>query len=158
MCGNYTHAHMSRDRRDAGDSPFDATFRLMEGMIEQTARNLDLLLGPFGSVDVNVDSQSSSGRRRTEPTDEATIDVQTSDGEIEVVADMFGTTPEDIEIACADRTLAIRAKTDDRYYDERVQFPVSVDPSSASASFNNGVLAVTVAPSERSDDSPVAVE
>jgi HSP20 family protein len=149
---------MSRDERSSGDDPFEATVRLMEGMIEQTARNIDLLLGPFASFDVSVDSQSSSGRRRSEPTDEATIDVQATDDEIEVVADMFGTTPDDIEIACADRTLAIRARTDDRYYDERVDLPVSVDPSSASASFNNGVLAITLAPSERSDDSPVAVE
>lgn len=77
------------------------------------------------------------------------VDVMDEDDEIHVVADMPGVEKEDIELTVEGSTLNIRASSGDRSYDERVDLGASVDPDTAEATYNNGVVQVTL---EKTDE------
>lgn len=122
---------MRRDDRD--EDPFSEFFRELERMMdEMTGR------GP----DVRVDETGFG-------TD-AHFSVYEEDGRLRVVGDLPGVEKEEIEIKCDGKRVTISATTDHREYEERVDLPVRVDEHSARATFNNGVLEITL---ERADGS-----
>jgi HSP20 family protein len=75
---------------------------------------------------------------------ETHVDVHDLGDEIRLVADLPGVEKGGLELQCDGETLTIAAAGDRREYDERVRLPVRVDEHSASATFNNGVLTVTL--------------
>lgn len=84
----------------------------------------------------------------------AHIDIQEYDDRVTVVADLPGVRQTDINLHCDGHTLSIRATSEARSHDERVDLPVRVDEESATATYNNGVLEITF---DRADD-PQIVE
>lgn len=115
-------------RRDDRDDPFDDFFSEIERMMEE-----------FGGVGADAGVG-----------DDAHFSVYETDDELQVVGDLPGVSKEDIEIKCDGRNLTVRARSDRRGYEERISLPGRVDEHTASASFNNGVLEVTLG---RADDS-----
>lgn len=61
---------------------------------------------------------------------------------LKVVAEMPGVQKEDIELRVMEDTLSIKAQNKDRKFDAEVPLDAKVDPSSAKASYNNGILEV----------------
>ena len=113
-------------RDDDRHDPFDDFFREIERMMN------DVMGGAYG---------------REDPTGFATdthVDVLESDEGVRVVADLPGVDKDDLSLRCDGEVLTISAATDHREFDERIRLPVHVDEHSASATFNNGVLEVTL--------------
>ncbi|MFC4358383.1 Hsp20/alpha crystallin family protein [Halobium salinum] len=91
--------------------------------------------------------------RRGDPSgfaSETHVDVYDEGAQVRVVADLPGVEKDGIELKCDGELLTISAVSDRREYDERIRLPARVDEHSASASFNNGVLEVTL---DRLEDS-----
>ncbi|MEM1611812.1 MAG: archaeal heat shock protein Hsp20 [Desulfurococcaceae archaeon] len=75
---------------------------------------------------------------------EPLVDVFESDNEVTVIAEMPGVEKEKIEIKVAEdnKTLIISASNEKRKYYKEVELPSKVEPSSAKATYKNGVLEV----------------
>jgi HSP20 family protein len=116
--------------RDDDEDPFDDFFREVERMMNDV-------------MGEDVTDPSGFGS-------ETHVDVQESAETIRVVADLPGLRKEDLSLKCDGEVLTISAATERREFDERVRLPARVDEHSARASFNNGVLDVTL---EKSGDS-----
>jgi len=130
-------------RDDDPDDPFDDFFRELERMMNE-------MMGD--SVDMNVDVRTGRGHVGADAgfASATHVDVHETDDELRVVADLPGVGKEDIDLRCDGEVLTIGADAGDRSYDERVRLPARVDETSASASYNNGVLEVAL---ERVDGS-----
>jgi len=77
-------------------------------------------------------------------TSETHVDIYEESDRVRLVADLPGVEKNAIELKCDGETLTISAASPHREYDERIRLPARVDEHSASASFNNGILEVTV--------------
>jgi HSP20 family protein len=118
-------------RRDDRDDPFSDFFRELERMMDEMTGG-----------EVRVD-QTGFGT-------DAHFSVYEEGDRLRVVGDLPGVDKEDIDIKCDGDRLTVAARTDHREYEERIDLPARVDEHSARATFNNGVLEVTV---ERTDGS-----
>ncbi len=107
--------------RDDRDDPFDDFFREIERMMND-------MMGADGNP-------SGFGS-------DTHLDIQNTDGEIRVLADLPGVEEDDLTLKCDGETFTISANTSAREFDERIELPSAVDERSAEASFNNGVLEV----------------
>lgn len=117
-------------RRD--DDPFDELFREIERLMEN-------VMGPRANVEFDADAFANTH-----------VDVHEYEDRVAVIADLPGVQKSDIELQCTGRTLSIKAAGATTSYAERVRLPLTVDETSASATYNNGVLEVSMA---RADDS-----
>lgn len=104
---------------------------------------------------------------------DVSVDVSETDDDIVVVADLPGYETDDIDISASGRELTIRAErttdeeaSDDRYIRRErsrssvhrsLTLPVEVVEEEASASYNNGVLTVTL-PKETADEDDESTE
>jgi HSP20 family protein len=153
------------DTRDS-DIPFDLDPRFdfgdIENLIEnmfKTARSQGGEAGPFYygySVTTGPDGRPhvrDFGNLR--PTGRGTFEagarepfvdtvLDEKENKLKVIAEMPGIQKEDIHLKLLDDSIAIRAEHGDRKYDTRVPLRVKVEQSSASATYNNGVLEVSL--------------
>jgi HSP20 family protein len=72
------------------------------------------------------------------------VDVHEYDDELRVVADIPDASKDEIDLQCDGRILAIAVAREPRPTIKRVDLPAYVDDGSIEASFNNGVLEVTL--------------
>ncbi|WP_246985391.1 Hsp20/alpha crystallin family protein [Halorientalis marina] len=72
------------------------------------------------------------------------VDVHEYDDELRVVADIPDASKDEIDIQCDGRILAIAVARKPRPMVKRVDLPAYVDEGSVEASFNNGILEVTL--------------
>jgi HSP20 family protein len=148
-------------------SPFDFDFRLGFGDIDnmiksmfKAAHSLDsqglgdnavyygysVKVGPDGKPHVREFGNVKPTSRGTfqvgsrEPFVDSVLDEKT--GELKIVAEMPGIQREDIHLEALENSLTIRAERADRKYDTTVPLNQPVDTSTASATYNNGVLEV----------------
>jgi HSP20 family protein len=68
--------------------------------------------------------------------------VEEKEGRLKVVAEMPGVEKQDIKLEAHENSLSISARHGDRTYQTNVPLSQKVEPSSASAIYNNGVLEV----------------
>ena len=108
--------------RDDRDDPFGDIFDEIERMMN----------GMTGGFD---DSGFGS---------ETHVDVYDEGDVVRLVADLPGVDKEGIDLTCDGETLTIGAASARREFDERVRLPARVDEHSATATFNNGVLQITL--------------
>ncbi|MGB9816013.1 MAG: archaeal heat shock protein Hsp20 [Desulfurococcaceae archaeon] len=75
---------------------------------------------------------------------EPLVDVFESENEVTVVAEMPGVDKDKIDVKVTEdgKTLIINASNGGRKYYKEIELPAKVDPSSAKASYKNGVLEV----------------
>lgn len=92
----------------------------------------------FGNVKPTNRGTLQVGSR--EPFVDTVVDAKTN--ELKVVAEMPGIQREDIHLEALENSLTIRAERGDRKYDTTVPLSQPVDTSTASATYNNGVLEV----------------
>jgi len=78
------------------------------------------------------------------PEREPLVDVIEEDKQVKVVAEIPGVRKEDIDIRIEGRTLFIRVDTEERKYYKDVNLPAEVELSGVKATYNNGVLEVTL--------------
>jgi len=64
--------------------------------------------------------------------------------ELNITAEMPGISKEDIEINSTESEVVIKADSDGRKYFKIVQTPCQINPESAKAKYNNGVLEITI--------------
>ena len=122
-------------RRDDRDDPFDDFFQEIERVMNE-------MMGGSFDMDVEVGANPAGFGDHTH------VDVQETDDDVRVVADLPGVDKEEIKLTCDGDVLTISARSEYREYDERIRLPAPVDEHSASATYNNGVLEVTL---ERTD-------
>ena len=121
-------------RRDDPNDPFDDLFREIERMMNE-------MMGVDANVEVGGDVGFGSDTH---------VDIYENDDSVRVVADLMGVEKDDIDLTCDGEILTISAANDRREYDERIRLPARVDEHSAQATYNNGILEVTL---DRADDS-----
>ncbi|WP_254821255.1 Hsp20/alpha crystallin family protein [Haloglomus halophilum] len=80
--------------------------------------------------------------------DDVHFRVDREDDLVRVVGDLPGVEKEAIDVQCDGHDLIVGADTDRHEYRERIDLPVRVDEHSAAATFNNGVLEITLDPVE----------
>ncbi len=78
------------------------------------------------------------------PEREPLVDVIEEDNRIKVVAELPGVRKEDIELSVDERMMTVKVDTESRKYFKEIELPAVVDPNTAKASYNNGVLEVVV--------------
>jgi len=125
-------------RRDDRDDPFDDIFREIERMMNE-------MTGGEFDVDMSVQQGPAGFGADTH------IDIQRTDEEVRVVADLPGVDKDDIELTCDGEVLTVSAASEHRNYDERIDLPTTVDEHSASATYNNGVLEVVFQRADATD-------
>jgi HSP20 family protein len=113
--------------RDDRDDPFDDFFEGIERMMDE------------------MTGDDAAGF-----ASETHVDVYDEGEELRLVADLPGVRKEAVELKCDGEILTVTATGDRREYDERIRLPARVDEHSATASFNNGILQVTL---DKVDDS-----
>ncbi len=81
-----------------------------------------------------------------EPTDsrEPLVDVINETEQVRVLAELPGVEKSDIKTTISEDVLTIKVETPTRKYYKDVQLPAGVDPESSKASYNNGVLEITL--------------
>ncbi len=81
-----------------------------------------------------------------EPTDsrEPLVDVINEPQQVRVVAELPGVEKSDIKTTIAEDALTIKVDAAARKYYKEVKLPAGVDPDSSKASYNNGVLEITL--------------
>ncbi len=73
---------------------------------------------------------------------EPMVDVMEHGDEVWVVADLPGVEKDQIKVSSDGKTVTIRAEGDKRKYYKEVELPAEVDPSTAKATYKNGVLEI----------------
>jgi len=113
-----------------------------------------ITIGPDGKPVVrefgNIRPGAFTGRTQLQlkPEREPLVDVIEEEKQVRVIAELPGVNKEDIELRADDNTLTIKVDTERRKYYKEVELPAQVNPNSAKASYNNGVLEVTLAKKE----------
>lgn len=158
------------DERDFLESPFNFGFRfgfedideMIEGMFktayslgENVKHNANTIyygyqvnIGPDGKPHVREFGNVRPTKRGTfelgsrEPFVDVVVD--NKDDVVKVVAEMPGVQKEDIKLQATEDSLSIKAENKERIYDTTVPLDTLVDPSTARASYNNGILEVTL--------------
>jgi len=130
-------------------SPFAFMQRFMSDM--------DSLFGDFGFGRSGLSSRGSTGGANMWLPQ---IDVTTRDGQLLVHADLPGLKQEDVKVSVQEGVLSIAGERSDKHEDNRdgvyrrersygsfsrqIALPEGIDPESIKASFENGVLEVTM--------------
>jgi len=156
----------SYDRDDFFSNPFDFRFgfqdidQLIDGMFKtaepirpSAASNSNTVyygyqvnIGPDGKPHVREFGNVKPTRRGTfelgsrEPFIDTVVDEK--ENALKVVAEMPGIQKEDIKLEAMEDSLSIKAENGERRYDTTVPLNSPVEPSSASATYRNGILEV----------------
>ncbi|HZW55461.1 MAG TPA: archaeal heat shock protein Hsp20 [Nitrososphaerales archaeon] len=168
-----TDRNGDEERDDAGewslDDPFDFDFRFGFGNIDEmidrmfraareTAGEMNtfgpvyygysITTGPDGKPHVREFGNVKPTRRGTfelgarEPFIDTVVDEK--ENKLKIVAEMPGVQREDIKLEVLEDSMNIRAEHGDRKYEATVPIQVQVDPTTATATYNNGVLEVSM--------------
>ncbi|MEM0266012.1 MAG: archaeal heat shock protein Hsp20 [Archaeoglobaceae archaeon] len=136
---------------------FDEVFRRMMRDIERAfrfgevgefkpiVRGFSIRIGPDGKPEIREFGTKPLIKETGIEERKPLVDVIETDNEVQVIAEMPGVRKEDIELKATERSLEIKAEGESRKYHEIVNLPAEVDPDSARARYNNGVLEVTLA-------------
>jgi len=136
---------------DEIDRLFDRMFESMrswrgiEGLEGQPLYwGFSVRVGPSGVPEIqtfgNVETSPTLRAGVREPYVETMVDEKNS--ELVVTAEIPGVTKEDIKINATESSVEIEAERDDRKYRKVVALDAEVDPSTAKARYNNGVLEI----------------
>lgn len=96
--------------------------------------------GTTGKPTDNVQERGSLGPESREPL----TDMIETDGQVCITVEVPGVEKTDINLEVADDTLVINVDTDSRRYFKEIVLPCPVDENSARATYNNGVLDITL--------------
>lgn len=108
-------------------------------------------LQPFGSTLAPGPFQPGEGRIGVVPEGrEPLSDVQETDKEVALTIELPGAEKKDLNLHVAEELVTLRVEGG-RKYAARIKLPAPVEPSSAKATFKNGILDLTLRKKEASD-------
>lgn len=114
-----------------------------------------ITIGPDGRPEIREfgNVKRYRGRPRIVEEREPLIDVFESDDEVTVVAEIPGVDKDKIDVKVSEdgRSLYINASNEKRKYHKEIELPAKVDPSSAKATYKNGVLEVRLKKKKEED-------
>lgn len=105
-------------------------------------RGFSIRIGPDGKPEIREFGTKPLIKEEGVEERKPLIDIIETDDEIQVIVEMPGVNKEDIELNASETKLEIKAEGENRKYYEVVDLPDEVDPESAKARYNNGVLEV----------------
>ncbi len=97
---------------------------------------------PFGDIFDEIERMMGAATEDGTSAANSHVDVYDEGDQLRLVADLPGTSKEDVSLQCDGESLTIEAGTEGQFR-ERLQLPTRVDEHSADATFNNGVLEVS---------------
>lgn len=162
-----------RFRRKKRWSIFDEVDRMFEDMFKETFESLpeelykerklpdgsivrtfgpvvygySMTMGPNGKPVIREFGNlkpSRLGLPVTEEQREPLVDTIVGDQIVQVIAEVPGVEKTDIDLHATEDALTISVETEKRKYYKEVQLPEKVDPDSATATYKNGVLEVSL--------------
>ena len=92
----------------------------------------------------NIKGLISGATKQLTEGREPLVDLQETDNEVHVTAEVPGVSKNDIDIEVTGDSLIINVDSKNRKYYKEVELPCEVDPDSAEANYNNGVLDITL--------------
>lgn len=116
--------------------------RAESGEIKPIIRGFSIRIGPDGKPEIREFGTKPTIKETGIEERKPLVDVIETDYEVQVIAEMPGVNKDDIELNATETSLEIRAEGENRKYYETVELPVEVEPDSAKARYNNGVLEV----------------
>lgn len=120
---------------------FEEMIRKAEsGEIKPIVRGFSIRIGPDGKPEIREFGTKSAIKESGIEERKPLVDVIETEDEVQVIADRVS--KEDIEVNASETKLEIKAEGENRRYYEVVDLPAEVDPESAKARYNNGVLEV----------------
>ncbi|MDW7732421.1 MAG: archaeal heat shock protein Hsp20 [Methanolobus sp.] len=156
-----------RKRRSFFDKfPDDEDFRdieeIIEHMMEKFGMDLDKIskqpffygfsvskrpgeepeIREFGNMPDDDDDMVSERQQIRIEQRSPLIDIFEIEGQVHVIAELPGIDKDDVELRATESSMELKASNDGLEYCEHVEFPVTVDPDTAQASYRNGVLEV----------------
>ncbi len=143
---------MERDFEEL-ERMMDRMFKAFEGEAEVRGPyvyGFSITVGPDGKPIVrrfgNVKPPVVEEAGYREPFVDVIVDNKAN--EVRVIAEIPGVTKDKIDVEVTEKLVKIRAENDDRKYRTQVDLPVEVDPKSAKARYNNGILEITLTPKQ----------
>ncbi len=138
------------------DEIFDNMLRDLERGISTTKPvfyGFSITVGPDGRPVIReFGNVRHAGERKVVASDvrEPLVDViyDEKNNEVKIIAEMPGVDKDKINVEASDDSVYIKAEGADRKYETTVPLDVRVDPSSAKASYKNGVLEIKLKPKE----------
>ncbi|MFX0162101.1 MAG: archaeal heat shock protein Hsp20 [Candidatus Hodarchaeota archaeon] len=120
-------------------------------------------IGPDGKPRFREFGNLKSSGRDVVPSQEREplVDVFEEAENVRIIAEIPGVVKEAIDLKGSEFSLTIRASDSERSYYKEVSLPVAVDPASAKATYNNGVLEVVLKrkePKEKEEGHDIKVE
>lgn len=92
----------------------------------------------FGNSGDRIGMIPSSGAK------DSFVDVSEEPELVRAVAELPGAEKQDISLTCTDKVLSVKVTTPGRELEKDIALPCDVDPETAKASYNNGLLEVTL--------------
>jgi HSP20 family protein len=146
-------------RRFGTDDVFDAIERMIEDLQKDMERSFKELqsfdeqskpliygftmsIGPDGEPVIKTFGDKEIGTGFREPVYDQFVKNDT--GEVTVTIEMPGVSNEDIELNLAENSLSISTPNSEKKYKCVIDLKVPVDPTSAKATYKNGILNVTM--------------
>jgi len=120
--------------------------RMMEnfGDARGSVYGYTMYTGPDGVPHVH---EFGTGARASVPADgvrEPLTDVAVDGNVVRVTVELPGVTKDDIQLEGTETSVTVSVDTENRKFRKTVPLPAKVDPDSARAEYNNGILEVTV--------------
>lgn len=135
------------------DEMIESMFRTVNSLNESAAENPNTIyygyqvaIGPDGKPNVREFGNVRPTRQGTfevasrQPFVDVVLDEK--ENELKVVVEMPGVQKQDISLETTEDSLSIRTENRDRKFDTQVPLNPKVEPSSAKATYNNGILEV----------------
>jgi len=140
-----------RERMDALMDGF-MNGRIDASMGQPIVYGFSMRVGPDGKPHIEEFGNAAPETPGEESAREPLTDIIEEKERIRVIVELPGVDKDDIQLHVEDRLLDISVDKEDRKFSKKLELPSAVDPDSASASYKNGVLEVTlkrVAPKKR---------
>jgi|ADurb_Met_03_Slu_FD_contig_71_23380_length_3179_multi_4_in_0_out_0_1 HSP20 family protein len=140
-----------RERMDALMEGF-MSGRIDTSMNQPFVYGFSMRVGPDGKPHIQEFGNAPPEAAGQEGTREPLTDIIEEQERVRIIVELPGVDKEDIQLHVEDRLLDISVDREDRKFSKKLEMPSAVDPDSASASYKNGVLEVTlrkVAPKKR---------
>jgi HSP20 family protein len=110
-------------------------------------------VGPDGKPRIQEFGNTTAPDKYQESRREPLTDVIEEDDRVRVVVELPGVEKEDILLDTTEDTLSVEVDTPNRRFSRKLDLSCCVDPESAKATYNNGVLEVCLARVERNKNS-----
>jgi len=135
-------------------TPFDEIMQRIEDMVEQMIGDMDIDSDMFKPAIYGF-SITQSGGDGSEVREfgfssgssglaEPFVDVVESEVQVHVMVEMVDVEKEDISTRCSSTKVIIKVKARDKDRSYDVELPVKVDPKTSRATYNNGLLEITL--------------